>query len=66
LEVKKIIGLLLLIVGLVFILINILVIYPFIICGYAPWTFWLIAAIALIAGIILFFNIDLSLSEEEE
>jgi len=66
LEVKKIIGLLLLIVGLVSILINVLVIYPFIICGFAPMTFWLIAAIAFIAGIILFFNINLSFTEEEE
>jgi len=65
LEVKKIIGLLLLIVGLVSVFINILVIYPYISCGFAPWTFWLIAAIAIIAGIILFFNINLSFTEED-
>jgi len=65
LENKKIIGLLLLIVGLVFIVLNLLVIYPYIICGFAPWTFWLIAAVAIIAGIILFFNINLSFTEED-
>ncbi|MBY8981036.1 MAG: hypothetical protein KGD72_11645 [Candidatus Lokiarchaeota archaeon] len=64
-EVKKILGLLLLIVGLVSILINILVIYPSISCGFAPWTFWLIALIAIIAGVILFFNLNLSFTEED-
>ncbi|MHA1234503.1 MAG: hypothetical protein ACTSQL_05385 [Promethearchaeota archaeon] len=65
-ERKKTIGLVLLIVGLVFIVLNLIVIYPFIICPYAPLTFWLLAIIAAIAGLLLYFDVNLSFSEEEE
>jgi len=60
------IGLILLIAGLVFISINLFVIYPFISCFFAPLTFWLLAVIAIVTGIILFFNISLTFTEEEE
>jgi hypothetical protein len=65
LERKKIIGLVLFIVALVSILINLLVVYPSISCFFAPLTFWLIAIIAIIAGIILYFNISLTFTEED-
>jgi len=60
------IGLVLLIVGLVFISINLFVIYPFISCFFAPLTFWLLAVIAIVTGLVLYFDINLSFSEEEE
>jgi len=66
LETRKIIGLVLLIVAVVCVSINLFVIYPFISCFFAPLTFWLIAIIAAIAGIVLFFDINLSFTEEEE
>jgi len=65
LERKKIIGLVLFIVALVSILINLLVVFPFISCFFAPLTFWLIAIIAIIAGIVLYFNISLTFTEED-
>ncbi|MHA1486204.1 MAG: hypothetical protein ACTSSC_03415 [Promethearchaeota archaeon] len=64
-ERKKIIGLVLFIVALVSILINLLVVFPFISCFFAPLTFWLIAIIAIIAGIVLYFNISLTFTEED-
>ncbi len=65
-ETRKIIGLVLLIVAVVCVSINLFVIYPFISCFFAPLTFWLIAIIVAIAGIVLFFDINLSFTEEEE
>ena len=58
-------GLILLIVGLVFILLNFIVVYPFISCFYAPYAFWLLAIVGVAAGILLFFDIKLFHSEEE-
>ena len=60
----KIYGLILFIVGLVFTLTNILVIYPNINCFFAPLTFWLLAGIGVVGGILLFFDVNLSYSEK--
>ena len=65
LEHGKIYGLILLIVGLVFILLNILVVYPYLNCFFAPLTFWLLAGIGVVGGILLFFNINLSYTGED-
>jgi len=51
--------------GLVFILLNVIVVYPFINCSYAPLTFWLLAIVGVSAGILLFFDIKLFYSEED-
>ena len=58
-------GIILFVVGLVFILVNVLVIYPFINCSYAPLTFWLLAIVGVSGGILLFFDISLFHSEED-
>lgn len=61
----KIYGLILFIVGFVFILMNLLVVYPNISCFFAPLTFWLLAGIGVVVGILLFFNINLSYTGED-
>ena len=58
-------GIILFVVGLVFIIVNVLVVYPFISCSYAPLTFWLLAIVGVSGGILLFFDINLFLSEED-
>ena len=58
-------GIILFVVGLVFILVNVIVVYPFINCSYAPLTFWLLAIVGISGGILLFFNIRLFSSEED-
>ena len=58
-------GIILFVVGLVFILVNVIVVYPFIICSYAPLTFWLLALVGVSGGILLFFDISLFHSEED-
>jgi len=65
LERKKIFGIILLVVGLVFILLNVIVVYPSISCFYAPYAFWLLAIVGVAGGILLFFDINLFHSEEE-
>ena len=59
------IGIILFVVGLVFILVNVIVVYPFINCSYAPLTFWLLAIVGVLGGILLFFDIRLFSSEED-
>ena len=58
-------GIILFVVGLVFILVNVIVVYPFINCSYAPLTFWLLAIVGVLGGILLFFDISLFSSEED-
>ena len=58
-------GIILFVVGLVFIIVNVLVVYPFINCSYAPLTFWLLAIVGVSGGILLFFDINLFHSEED-
>jgi len=58
-------GIILFVVGLVFILVNVIVVYPFISCSYAPLTFWLLALVGVSGGILLFFDISLFSSDEE-
>ena len=62
---KKKIGLILLVVGLIFVLINLIVIYPFINCVFAPLVFWLLAVVFAIGGILLYFDIKIFYSEED-
>ena len=57
-------GIILFVVGLVFILLNVIVVYPFISCFYAPYAFWLLAIVGVTGGILLFFDINLFHSEE--
>jgi hypothetical protein len=57
-------GIILFVVGLVFILINVIVVYPSINCFFAPLTFWLLAIVGFIGGILLFFDINLFYSGE--
>ncbi len=61
----KIYGLILFIVGFVFILLNLLVVYPYISCFFAPLTFWLLVGIGVVGGILMFFNINLSYTGED-
>ncbi|MBY8979248.1 MAG: hypothetical protein KGD72_02550 [Candidatus Lokiarchaeota archaeon] len=63
-ERKKMYGIILFVVGLVFILLNVIVVYPFISCFYAPYAFWLLAIVGVTGGILLFFDINLFHSEE--
>lgn len=58
-------GISLFVVGLVFIIVNVLVVYPFINCSYAPLTFWLLAIVGVSGGILLFFDIKLFYSGED-
>ncbi len=58
-------GIILFVVGLVFILVNVIVVYPFINCSYAPLTFWLLAIVSVSGGILLFFDISLFHSRED-
>ena len=58
-------GIILFVVGLVFIIVNVLVVYPFISCSYAPLTFWLLAIVGVSGGILLFFDIKLFHPEED-
>jgi len=53
-----------LVVGLVFILLNVIVVYPTISCFYAPYAFWLIAIVGVAGGILLYFDINIFHSEE--
>lgn len=57
-------GMILFVVGLVFILVNVIVVYPFINCFFAPLTFWLLAIVGVIGGILLFFDISIFYSGE--
>ena len=57
-------GIILLVVGLVSILVNVIVVYPFINCFFAPLTFWLLALVGVTGGILLYYDINLFLSEE--
>jgi len=56
-------GIILFVVGLVFILINVIVVYPFINCSYAPLTFWLLAIVGV--SVLFFFDIKLFHSRED-
>jgi hypothetical protein len=58
-------GIILFAVGLVFILLNVIVVYPFINCSFAPLTFWLIAIVGVSGGILLYFDIKLFHSGED-
>jgi hypothetical protein len=57
-------GIILFVVGLVFIILNFIVVYPNISCFYAPYAFWLLAIVGVAGGILLFFDIKLFHSEE--
>ena len=59
-------GIILFVVGLVFILVNVIVVYPFIICSYAPLTFWLLALVSVLGGILLYFDINVFHEREDE
>ncbi len=61
---KKGFGLILLLAGLVFILVNILVVYPYINCEFAPLTFWLLAIIGAVGGLLLYFDVNIFHEEE--
>jgi hypothetical protein len=58
-------GIILFVVGLVFILLNLILVYPFISCFYAPYAFWLLAIVGVAGGILLFFDINLFHSDDE-
>jgi len=58
-------GIILFVVGLVFILVNVIVVYPIINCSYAPLTFWLLAIVSVSGGILLFFDINLFRPRED-
>jgi hypothetical protein len=65
LENRKKYGLILLAVGLVFILLNLIVIYPYITCTFAPLTFWFIAIIGVVGGLLLYYDVKFFGSYEE-
>jgi len=66
LENRKIVGIVLFVVALLFVILNLLVIYPFINCELAPLTFWLLAGVCIIVGLILYFDVQVFHFEEEE
>lgn len=63
-EQKKMLGLIFFIISVVMVVINLAVIYPLNFCVFAPWVFWLIAIVAVVVGIILYFDIQIMHSEE--
>jgi hypothetical protein len=63
-EMRKLIGLILLVVGVLVVVLNLVVIYPFINCTFAPLTFWLIALVCIVVGLILYFDVQIFHSEE--
>ncbi|MHA2037743.1 MAG: hypothetical protein ACW972_10840 [Promethearchaeota archaeon] len=63
-ENRKLIGLILLIIGALAIIINLAVIYPFINCTWAPWAFWLIALIGILGGLLIYFEVKIFYSED--
>ncbi|MHA1932458.1 MAG: hypothetical protein ACW96X_07955 [Promethearchaeota archaeon] len=63
-EKRKLIGLILLVVSVVAIVLNLVVIYPLINCTFAPLTFWLIALVCIIGGLIIYFDVKIFHSEE--
>ena len=65
-ETKKILGLISFIISVVMVVINLAVIYPLNFCVFAPWVFWLIALVAVVVGIIFYFDIQIMHSEELE
>ena len=65
-EKKKMLGLIFFIISVVMVVINLAVIYPLNFCVYAPWVFWLIAIVAVVVGIIFYFDIKIMHSEEPE
>ncbi|MFX0034910.1 MAG: hypothetical protein ACFE9I_04620 [Candidatus Hermodarchaeota archaeon] len=64
-ESRKRNGLILIIIGVIFILINAFVVYPYINCSFAPLTFWLLALIGGVGGILLLFDVKLFYSDED-
>lgn len=56
-EIRKIGGIVLFVVGLIFAILNLVVIYPSINCTFAPYVFWLVVVICIIVGSILYFNL---------
>jgi len=64
LEKKKTIGIVLFVAALVFVLINLLAIYPYISCGFAPMTFWLLAVSCVVVGLLLYFDVQIFHAEE--
>lgn len=58
-ENRKLTGLIMLIIGVIAIIINFAVIYPFINCVFAPWLFWLIAAIGIVVGLLIYFDVKI-------
>ncbi|MFW9865674.1 MAG: hypothetical protein ACFFEN_06195 [Candidatus Thorarchaeota archaeon] len=65
-ENRKIIGLVLIIVAVVPVILNFVVIYPYINCNFAPLVFWFIAFVCVVGGIIIYFNIKIFHSEESQ
>jgi hypothetical protein len=57
-------GIILLVVGLIFVILNFIVVYPFISCFYAPLAFWLLAILGIAGGILSYFDIKLFSPEE--
>ena len=53
-----------LITGLIFIVLNVIWVYPLISCFYAPYAFWLLAIIGVAGGILLFFDVRLFRPED--
>ncbi|MHA2181757.1 MAG: hypothetical protein ACXAAH_10070 [Promethearchaeota archaeon] len=63
-EKRKLIGLILLVVSAVVVILNLVVIYPLINCNFAPLTFWLIALVCIVGGLIIYFDVKIFHSEE--
>lgn len=61
---KKKIGMILFIVGAILLIINLVVIYPFINCSYAPLVFWLLVLVVVIIGLVLYFDVQIFHNEE--
>ena len=57
-------GIILFVLGLIFILVNVIVVYPSINCFFAPLTFWFLAILGFTGGILLFFDIKIFYSGE--
>ncbi|MFX0057558.1 MAG: hypothetical protein ACFE85_11300 [Candidatus Hodarchaeota archaeon] len=62
---RKKIAIVFFIIGVVFVLLNFFVIYPFINCIFAPLVFWLVAAVGIVGGFLKYYDIKLFHSYDE-
>ena len=63
-EKNKMLGLIFFIISVVVIIINLVAIYPFIKCTFAPLVFWLIALLGIVGALIFYFDVKIFHSEE--